>query len=82
MSALSLCCAYARDAASEGRFRAAHGLFQTAIHNFDRAQKVTQRADESSFHDWSLHDQTESTLISARAELDECAKLIYPTDTH
>ncbi|RYX81079.1 hypothetical protein EON83_25675 [bacterium] len=77
-SALSLCCAYARDAAAEGRFLAAHGLYQSAVTYLERAQQMAQRSEECSFHDWSFLDDASDALVAARAELDECAKCIYP----
>lgn len=75
-----MCCAYARDAAADGRFLAAHGLFQSAVSYFERAQQMAARDEEYSFHDWSFLGDAENSLVAARAELDDCATRIYPDD--
>lgn len=64
---MQLYCSYARDAASEGRWKAAHGLFQTAILFFERAK------------DLALPDE-QASIRGARNELDSIARVVYAMD--
>jgi len=68
---LFLYCAHARDAAAHGRFRAAHGLFQSAVLFFDRAQSQMNSPDQT-------QELAPGFLVAARAELDDCARSVYP----
>lgn len=72
LESLRSCCAEAREASVSGRYSRAHELFQNALVEFDRARNVTWDASEDVYlwqHTWQLS--------RARAELDECATLIY-----
>ncbi len=64
---MQIYCAYARDAASEGRLNAAHGLFQTAILFFERARNLAAPDDQA-------------RICDARNQLDVSARVVYPVD--
>lgn len=64
---MQIYCAYARDAASEGRLKAAHGLFQTAILFFERARNLASPDDQP-------------RIRGAWNELDVSARVVYPVE--
>lgn len=66
LGAMQIYCAYARDAASQGRWKAAHGLFQRALF-FERAENLAMPDEQAS-------------ISGAWDELDCIARVVYPVD--
>jgi hypothetical protein len=68
---VAVCLEHAQNAVQQGRLRAAHGLFQTALHFYDQARGLSANA----------HDGfSESRLAEVRQQLDACAAIIYENE--
>lgn len=68
LSAVHAYCAHACEAAMQGRSKAAHGLFQTALLFFERAKTIAAPDDEGS-------------IRGAFNELDASAVVVYAANS-